>query len=518
VGDRRRVPKSDPTGPIWRPTRRWSISTENLYALFVERLFDGPVDKDRTWPNLHTLLQDPARNLLYNHKNLDEDPLIRLVPDCADLPVALRTYFAWKMRLPFGFFMCRRADRGKPPVCDLPGSDDNLMSRLELKSVPIKATRSRREVRIFLAFAYKVMAAIHSSSGRTPPKDEETDLYPVPLTRRALRPGTVFVDPFGHVLMIAKWIPQGIGTQYGRLIGVDAQPDGTIGRRRFWRGSFLFDPETKAGGAGFKAWRPDYVKKGDVQVNVDDKGTLKPVTRIGRVLTWTNRGLRHTRGFTKLSTQQYTGSKNDFYDTVESLINPLPLDPVVRQLALVDALAEAVSRRVTAVENGEAYMKKQNGQAMKLPPGARIFLSANQAWEAYSTPSRDIRLLIAIDSVLGFPDAVKRAPRRFGLEKNDDLDGVVRKVRARLADELARRSIQYTRSDGSKWTITLRQLIDRQKGLEMAYNPNDCVEIRWAAPTGSAERSTCKRHAPSDQRQRMETYRHWFRTRQRPPN
>jgi hypothetical protein len=51
----------------------------------------------------------------------------------------------------------------------------------------------------------------------------------------------------------------------------------------------------------------------------------------------------------------------------------------------------------------------------------------------------------------------------------------------------------------------------------MAYNLNDCVELRWGAPDKSAEASTCKRHAPSAQRAKMTEYRAWFRERRRPP-
>ena len=49
-------------------------------------------------PTCTTLLRDPARNLLLDHLGLGEDAAIELVPDCADLPYALRAYFAWKMR------------------------------------------------------------------------------------------------------------------------------------------------------------------------------------------------------------------------------------------------------------------------------------------------------------------------------------------------------------------------------------------------------------------------------------
>ena len=50
----------------------------------------------------------------------------------------------------------------------------------------------------------------------------------------------------------------------------------------------------------------------------------------------------------------------------------------------------------------------------------------------------------------------------------------------------------------------------------MSYNPNDCVEIRWAAPDGGDEMSSCRRHAPPTQRAMMRDYREWFATRRRP--
>jgi hypothetical protein len=52
--------------------------------------------------------------------------------------------------------------------------------------------------------------------------------------------------------------------------------------------------------------------------------------------------------------------------------------------------------------------------------------------------------------------------------------------------------------------------------FEMAYNPNDCVELRWGAPENSEEASTCKRHAPQAQRAKMSEYRAWFRERHWP--
>ena len=60
-------------------------------------------------------------------------------------------------------------------------------------------------------------------------------------------------------------------------------------------------------------------------------------------------------------------------------------------------------------------------------------------------------------------------------------------------------------------------MIDRATDLEMAYNLNDCVELRWGAPEKSDEASTCKRHASRAQRAKMTEYRAWFHERRRPP-
>ena len=76
---------------------------------------------------------------------------------------------------------------------------------------------------------------------------------------------------------------------------------------------------------------------------------------------------------------------------------------------------------------------------------------------------------------------------------------------------------EMKRSDGSSWTLTLKDVFDRAADLEMAYNVNDCVELRWGASARSDEASTCKRYAPGAQRAKMTKYRAWFHERRRPP-
>jgi hypothetical protein len=199
---------------------------------------------------------------------------------------------------------------------------------------------------------------------------------------------------------------------------------------------------------------------------------------------------------------------------MDDVMSPAPLDPARAMDDAITDLDEQVKTRVTAVDNGRQYQGKARGD-VDMPSGPSIF-ETNGAWEDYSTPARDFRLLIAIDVVRGFPDHVARRSDRYAIAAGQSATDVKTKLQDVLAQELAARKFSYTRSDGSQWTLSLKDVIDRAGDLEMAYNPNDCVELRWGAPSGSDEASTCKRHAPTAQRAKMTDYRDWFRDRHWP--
>jgi len=196
-------------------------------------------------------------------------------------------------------------------------------------------------------------------------------------------------------------------------------------------------------------------------------------------------------------------------------MSPAPLDPMRAMMEAIAALEEQVKARVTSVENGRKY--QNSGRAdVEMPAGPSIFETTG-AWEDFATPSRDLRLLIAIDVVRGFPERVARRPDRYAMPSGKSVADVKAEMERVLASELATRKFSYTRSDGSAWTLALKDVIERQGALEMAYNLNDCVELRWGAPERSDEASTCKRHASSVQRAKMTEYRAWFHERRRPP-
>lgn len=468
---------------VWENRNAWSLRFENLYSIFVRELMKYPHDEDRTWSNFQSLVQVPERNILFDYYGANDESFLALQPDCADFPYMMRAYFAWKMGLPFGYRSCNRGREGRPPTCG--DVKTNLQERTA--SGPAEA---------FNHFGRRVlMSGVHSGNGRTRPDDDATDLYPVALDRQSLRPGVVYADPDGHVMMIARWVAQPLDG-YGLLIAADAQPDGTIALRRFWRGTFLFRPETDSVGSGFKAFRP-LVRERD--------GTLR---------TPTNAQLANDDRFIAFSMQQYEGTADDFYDRMDSLIHPRPLDARAVQLSLLDALESSIVGRVHSVNLGVAFMQSRRWPTVAMPKGYSIFETAGP-WEDFATPSRDLRLLAAIDATMDVEAAIRRTPQHFGLTAATLEEGL-QTLRETRDAELAARTFEYTRSDGSVWTVSLADIVARQRALEVAYNLNDCPERRWGADEDSDEMATCTKQASAEQRDRMETYRPWFADRRRP--
>jgi hypothetical protein len=475
--------------PIWKATIKWERDTENLFSLWVEHLFHAPPDADLSWRPLHEVLRDSSRNVLFNHLNLREDSAskrgLRLKPDCADLSYTLRAYFAWKLRLPFAVRGCTRGSSKRAPRCG------------DISTNRIMAEESGR-VKAFERYARKrVAGTVHSSSGRTLPEDEKSNFYPVALKRQGLRPGTTYFDPYGHAMTIASWFPPA-GDKAGVLVAVDAQPDGTIGRRIFWRGSFLFPEDGSMSGAGFKRFRPVVFDR-----------------RTGLARELSNKEIQASPDYGDVSLEQWKIGKDGFYEAMDALITPNPLHPSKALAAQIDALEQQVRRRVQSVDNAELWKQQHPGRTVSMPEGSSIFLTAGP-WEDYSTPSRDMRLLIAMDAVLNFPRRVLDHPHRFILGAGETPQSAQAEMRRLIREIGAQRRFDYTRSDGSAWTLSLVDVLDRATAFEVSYNPNDCPERRWAAPEGSQEFAPCRDNAPEVQRERMQSYRSWFAKRERP--
>ena len=183
---------------------------------------------------------------------------------------------------------------------------------------------------------------------------------------------------------------------------------------------------------------------------------FRPIMREknGPLRRLTNAEISNNPQYGDYSPEQSQMTAEDFYDRMDDTMSPEPLDPLRAMTDAITSLTEQIKTRVTAVENG-------------------------RKWQA------------------------KHADMR-------------KELQSVLDSELATRKVSYTRSDGSEWTLSVKDVVDRAVDFEMAYNPNDCVELRWGAPQSSEEALTCKRHAPQAQRAKMSEYRAWFRERHWP--
>ena len=488
AGGRGEAPPPPDKG-VWPVRRRWGWVTEALYSAWIEKLFDAPPTERPSWTPLHKVTRDPTRNFLYNHLGAREDgpkarAAVTLTPDCADLPYFLRGYFAWKLRLPFGYRHCNRGSSKSATRCR------ELRHVLSETSPAQDGTPAQR----FSQYMRRKVSYVHSGSNRTAPDDEASDMYPLKLTRRSLRPGAVYVDPYGHLLVVSRFINQK-GDTSGQLFAVDGHPDLSVGRKRFWRGAFLFSDKIKGAAGGFKAFRPLVVKEGSI-------------------LPLTNEEINAHKAYGDQTDEQYRLGIDGFYDRMDRVINPKPLSPLAAHKELLKALFELVLERVDSVKAGEDYMKGASYKTMQMPVGPRIF-ETKGPWEDFSTPARDFRLLIAMDEVTRFPERVTAHPDRFAMPAGRAAPEVRLDLLAQHSRFTAAHKFSYIKSDGAEQSLTMAQLLARQTELQVAYNPNDCAELRWGA--SGDELKTCKRRAPADQQALMKKYRPWFAKRFRPP-
>ncbi|MGO8912402.1 MAG: hypothetical protein ACLQDM_24175, partial [Bradyrhizobium sp.] len=402
VSARKPEPMHTPSGSIWQVRNSWNSTNEALFSAWIEKLFDAPPDQDLSWKVWHEVLRDKSRNFLFNYLGRGEDNAqTGLRPDCADFVYFLRAYFSFKMGLPFGYSNCSRGFAGKPPKCyqwfDIehpevtrpppppeqevapatpapPEQTPSLLGLFGRSQPPVEppATPPANPVppkpkrpTTFGEYLRDVGDVVHTGAVRA--GDDNADFYTVPLTQQALRPGAVYADPYGHVLMLVHRVPEANGTP-GVFLAVDAEPDGSITRKRFWRGNFLFVHEPSLGSPGFKHFRPIVREK---------SGALRRMT---------NAEIGKNPQYGDFSPEQSQMTAEEFYDRMDDVMSPEPLDPLRAMTDAITSLTEQVKTRVTSVENGRKYQAKQTGDTA-MPDGASIFETTG-AWEDYSTPAR----------------------------------------------------------------------------------------------------------------------------------
>lgn len=221
-----------PMGSAWPATRTWNASYEQRFGRFVQRI--GRAVAAGRCRHLSDCLNDASINPLHEP---GARPL-RFRADCADLPYVLRAWFAYRNRLPFAWTRAMTG-RGRDP-------------RYLLDARP-SGTRLWTDFATPRALFEHIGEEVHSGYFRLAPELDAGDTYQTAVRRTAIRPGTVFYDPNGHVLMVYEVMAD------GEVRLFDAHPDNSISHPslspRQERGTARF-------GGGFRNFRPLSVHAG----------------------------------------------------------------------------------------------------------------------------------------------------------------------------------------------------------------------------------------------------------------
>ncbi len=213
----------EPGVALWTITQGWDEEAEGEYSRWVEQL--GRVRGERGCLRLQSCLENPEANSLWT----DGEKWPRLFADCADLPYVLRAYFSYKTGRPFQF-------------------TNRIYGRRYGKTTRVKsyADFTNRKFRSVRSMFSHMTAWIHSGFFRTEPSLEGTDTFPIEVTREHIRPGTMFYEPRGHVLVVVRVEPNGTIHMF------DGHPDNSLTYKRF---STKIKRGGVRSGGGFRNWR-----------------------------------------------------------------------------------------------------------------------------------------------------------------------------------------------------------------------------------------------------------------------
>jgi surface antigen len=402
-----------------------------------------------------------------------DPPGVYFAADCADLPYFLRGYYAWKRGLPFSYISAV-SPRGATRDIRYTSSGNTIASRRDV----LTGSTSGRQLLVDLR------NGISSAMFRLHPDMEGTDLYPVRIDRKSLKPGSVLYDPNGHVAVVYKV------EEDGRVLFMDAHPDNSLTRGTYGK---KFVRSSPGMGSGFKNWRPLKL----VGATTTPDGALVG----GRVVFSKNAEL------TDFSTEQFFGNvarpadrewasgqftiegqQVDYYDYVRAKMGggSLTFEPVQEVRNMVRANCEDLRYRAEAVDLAIRVGIQNKAQPSRLP--TNIYGTEGE-WEEYSTPSRDARLKASFkelrDQVQRFVEWHNAGDKRVRFQGGS----IVQALLKAYDEEAALCTITYLRSNGTPVPLGYEEI--RKRLFLLSFDPYHCIERRWGA-SQPAELATCR--------------------------
>jgi len=326
--------------------------------------------------------------------------------------------------------------------------------------------------------------AISSAMFRLHPDMEATDLYPVKIDRKSLKPGTVLYDPNGHVAVVYKV------EEDGRVLFMDAHPDNSLTRGTYGK---KFVRSSPGMGAGFKNWRPLKLVGATQRPDGTLVGGRVEFARNAELPDYSAEqfyGNASRPADREWASGQFTidGQPLDYYDYVRTKMagGSLTFEPVQEVRNMVRANCEDLRYRAEAVDLAIRAGIQNKAQPARLP--TNIYGTEGE-WEEFSTPSRDARLKASFkelrDQVQRFVEWHNAGDKRVRYQAG----GIVKTLLQAYDEEAALCTITYLRSNGTPVSLSYEEI--RKRLFLLSFDPYHCIERRWGA-TQPAELSTCR--------------------------
>lgn len=465
----------------------WSAQDEENFGTFLKKLGQSKC-------NTTDKCLAGADNILRS----EEDMLFTHYSDCADFPYYLRSYFAYKSNLPFAMVtQVKQAPFTEKQLAQIAierekiltekGEEEALKYDIRLNDLRYSRNGNIPVAKLNIPSYYgsqadftvvgpQIMDQVSSGNFRMlngVGSNIDSDFYSPAVRKFSVKPGTVLYNVAGHVAIVYDVTPK------GEILFIDAHPDNSVSRG-------VFSPDFKllrsAYGGNFKNFRPIKV--------------LNPVTNSEGVITKGQLVVANDSQITDFSVEQYEGNAKNaagepvfklspsdeksvsFYDWVKFKLSggSYRLDPIVEMQNEMNQLCLSAQDRVAAVQVAIDNQVHTKAHPETLPQN--IF-GADGEWEAYSTPSRDMRLKLKI---LSIPDLAKTWLVRY--QAHDPLisyygQNLKADLIASYKKSVNECKITFKNSSGVNTQIGLETLIDRV--ARISYDPYACPEIRWGA-------------------------------------
>lgn len=413
----------------------WDRAMEEQFSEWIQAI--GNARENKQCIMLGDCLKKASVNPLHDSR----DNSLDVFADCADVPMILRAYFAYKKQLPFSVSIVSGAQytAGNRPT----GGEKNQTEFAE------GSVRS-----LFTSIANTVQSGYY----RTAPDVEGTDTFPAEISKKSIRPGTVFYDPNGHVLLVYRVDSDGTV----RLM--DGHPDNSLTIQRFGE---KFARGGKGQGGGFRNWRLTELQGGRIvrKPNAAHPGYYGGANQYVSSDNWGGAGNYYKWIRKVLSGGSKVNIKSEYTDRLAQLCTDIN--------DRIDSVNEAVAAGIPKKE--QAW------------PSDNIYGTTGD-WETYATPSRDARLKASFREIHTFIQEATVAFGRSGSEFDFAGFGSRNEMLSFFSDEWNKAmsrsgySFRYKSSSGETRNFDLNYAMNRL--FDLSFDPYQCIELRWGAKPG----------------------------------